>query len=48
MPRIDGSRTIEIEVVRRFDWDEPTELRWRRIDGDVKDLVGSAAEAGAH
>lgn len=31
----------EVELVLRFSWDEPEELRWRRESGDVKDVVGS-------
>ena len=31
----------DVKVTLRFDWDEPTELRWKRESGDVKDVVGS-------
>ena len=31
----------DVKVVLSFDWEEPTELRWRRESGEVKDVVGS-------
>ena len=35
------AKAREVRVVLRFDWDEPTELRWTRADGDLKRCDGA-------